>query len=61
MGKIDEYFRDREGGLLYMKKMNSVLLEQGLQPLQHCFSPSELYSHFICLKLSTMEQIFAHI
>lgn len=61
MGKTDEYFGDGAAGLLYMEKMNSMLLEQGLQPLQHCFSLRVLYSHFIRLKLWTMEQIFVHI
>lgn len=44
VGKIEEYFGDRPGGLLYMEKMNSMLLKQRLQPLQHCFSLSVLYS-----------------
>lgn len=61
MEKIDDYFGDGVGRCLYMEKMNSLLLEQGLQPLQHCLLLSVLYSPFICLKLWTVEQIFVHI
>lgn len=61
MGKTGECFEDRAVALFYKEKMNSMILEQELQPLQHCFLLSVLYSHFACLKLWTMEQIFVHI
>lgn len=61
MGKIGEYFGAAQEDFVYGENEQHATGTGTPTPTALFFLLSVLYSHFICLKLWTMEQIFVHI